>query len=60
MSRSELLALADRIRGRDADMKRRGGKIQRVFRCEVPLVLDALEKAAEEFRSVAEGNRENV
>lgn len=46
MSRNELLALADRIRARDADMKRRGGKIQRVFRDEMPMVIEALEKAA--------------
>jgi hypothetical protein len=41
-----LLALVDRIRARDADMKRRGGKIQRVFREEMPMVIEALEKAA--------------
>jgi hypothetical protein len=48
MSRNDLLALADRIRARDADMKRRGGKIQRVFRDEMPMVIEALEKAAAE------------
>lgn len=54
MSRKELLALAERIKSRDDEMKRRGGKLQRVFRNEMPLVLDAIEKAAETITNLQE------
>ncbi len=50
MSRNELLALAQRIKDREARWRERGGKVQHVFARETPLVLDAIYKAAGEPR----------